>query len=153
MVDLGNFDASQVDPSSDFEPLPEGIYTVMIVSSETKPTKAGTGHYLEMKLAVCNMEKYNGYALWVRLNLDNPSEKAMEIANKELSAICHAVGVLKPGNTDALENIPFDVRVVVEKRKDNDQLANRISSFLPRGAKKDEEKKTGGEDKAAWLKK
>jgi hypothetical protein len=51
MADLRGFDANQVEPSSDFEPVPAGKYLAVITESEMKPTKAGTGHYLQLTFA------------------------------------------------------------------------------------------------------
>ena len=111
------FDATTIDPmgSMSFEPLPDGDYEVMIVASQMKPTKAGTGAYLELKCQVVSGD-YSGRFLWSRLNLKNPNSTAVEIAKRELSAICHAVGVLKPKSKDELHNIPLMVHVT--KRPD-----------------------------------
>ena len=43
MADLRGFDANQIDPASDFDPIPAGKYVAAIIASEMKPTKAGTG--------------------------------------------------------------------------------------------------------------
>jgi hypothetical protein len=43
--------------------------------------------------------------IWSRLNLDNP--KAVEIARRDLSAICRAVGVLTPGDSSELHDLPL----------------------------------------------
>ena len=42
-----NFNAASVEPMAprSFEPLPPGIYEMMIVKSDVKSTQAGTGHY------------------------------------------------------------------------------------------------------------
>ncbi|MBQ4198401.1 MAG: DUF669 domain-containing protein, partial [Kiritimatiellae bacterium] len=47
------FDATTVDPlDSGFAPIPEGDYEVAIVKSQNKPTKSGTGSYLELQCQV-----------------------------------------------------------------------------------------------------
>ena len=111
------FDSTGIEPLSaaDFGPLPAGDYEVMIVASQMKPTKAGTGAYLELKCQVMRGE-YSGRFLWSRLNLKNSNPIAVEIAKRELSAICHAVGVLKPKSKEELHNIPLMVHVT--KRPD-----------------------------------
>ncbi len=106
------FDATAVEPIGDgFEPIPDGEYEVVIVASQMKPTKAGTGSYLELKCQVSE-GSYAKRVLWTRLNLKNPSTAAVEMAKRELSAICHAVGVLRPKSKDELHNIPLLARVV-----------------------------------------
>lgn len=106
------FDATSVDPlGGGFAPIPEGDYEVAIVKSQNKPTKAGTGSYLELQLQVTSGE-HARYTLWTRLNLKNPSAKAVEMAKRELSAICHAAGVLRPKAKEDLHGIPMIAHVV-----------------------------------------
>jgi hypothetical protein len=52
MANLGNFDASQVDPASSFDPIPAGKYLATITESETKPTKNGSGSYLQLTFRI-----------------------------------------------------------------------------------------------------
>ena len=78
MVSLGNFDANTVEPTSSFEAIPAGKYLAAIVASERKPTKAGTGNYLELTFQVLEGE-YKNRHLWARLNLENPNATAVEI--------------------------------------------------------------------------
>lgn len=93
MANLGTtFDPSTVDDQNNqFDPLPAGIYNVVIDDSELKPTKAGTGHYLQLTYRVVG-GKYGGRLVWDRLNIDNPNATAQEIAFRSLSAICKATG-------------------------------------------------------------
>ena len=44
MANLGNFDASKVEPASSFDPIPAGKYLAVIVASELRPTKSGSGN-------------------------------------------------------------------------------------------------------------
>ena len=92
-------------------PLPDGDYEVAIVRSQNKPTKSGTGSYLELQCQVVSGE-YAKRVLWARLNLKNPSTAAVEMAKRELSSICHATGVLRPKCKEELHNIPMIVHVV-----------------------------------------
>ena len=45
MADLHGFDANEIEPTSDFEPIPAGKYVAVVSGSEMKITKAGTGEY------------------------------------------------------------------------------------------------------------
>src|SRR6516162_5998202 len=110
MADLRGFDASQVEPSPVFEPLPDGKYLAVITDSEKKPTKTGTGQYLQLTFQVVD-GPYKGRNLWARLNLDNPNARAVEIARAELSAICRAVGVLAPTDSVELHSLPLVIHV------------------------------------------
>lgn len=116
MAMIGPFDATNVAPAEDFSPIPVGEYPMHIVDSEVKPTRAGTGHYAELTLEVLDGQ-YKGRRVWVRLNLDNPNPKAVEIAQRELSAICHATGKLKIDDTQELHYKPMLCRVDIEQRE------------------------------------
>ena len=93
MANLNGFNANNVDPATDFEPIPTGKYLAVITDSEMKPTKSGSGRYLELTFQVIDGPHKNRL-LWSRLNLENPNELAMQIAQGELSAICRAVKAL-----------------------------------------------------------
>jgi hypothetical protein len=83
------FDPNSVEPASDFDVLPAGKYPVIIEAVETKATKAGNGHYLELRLCILDGIG-KGRKLWERLNVDNPSEKAVQMARRSLSALVKA---------------------------------------------------------------
>ena len=129
MADLRGFDANQVEPSADFEPIPAGKYEAVITESEMKPTKAGTGHYLQLTFQVIEGEFKNRF-LWARLNLDNPNATAVQIARAELSAICRAVGVMAPNDSTELHNLPLVISVKCKKRDDTGELTNEIKGYL-----------------------
>ena len=131
MADLNGFDAHNVDPAADFEPIPAGRYLAAISESETKPTKAGTGHYLQLTFEILDGE-YKGRLLWARLNMDNPNAVAVKIAKAELSAICRAVGVMQPRDSVELHNLPLIVNVRLKRRDDTGELANEIKGYAPR---------------------
>ncbi|MCV6900793.1 DUF669 domain-containing protein, partial [Escherichia coli] len=83
-----------------------GKYRAQIVKAEWKENKAKTGRYLELVFEV-NRGDHEGRRVWGRLNIENPSAAATQIAQGELSAICHATGVLKPRSEQALLNLPM----------------------------------------------
>ncbi len=133
MAGLNNFNASDVDPNFAFEPVPAGNYTAVITASERKPTKKGTGQYLELTFQIVEGE-YQGRLLWARLNLDNPDAQAVKIARAELSAICRAIGVLAPKDSVELHNIPLVIKVACKPRKDTGEPANVIKGYEAKGA-------------------
>lgn len=132
MADLYGFDASQVDPASSFEPLPAGKYLAVITDSEMKPTKAGTGSYLQLAFQVIE-GPHNGRMLWARLNLDNPNATAIQIARSELSAICRSVGVMAPRDSVELHNLPLEISVRCKKRTDTGEITNEIGGYAKKG--------------------
>jgi hypothetical protein len=128
MADLRGFDANNVEPAGDFEPIPAGKYLAVITESEFKPTKAGNGSYLQLTFQITDGPCANRL-LWARLNLDNPNETARKIAQGELSAICRAVGVLAPNDSVELHNLPLVIHVRCKKRSDTGEIANEIKGY------------------------
>lgn len=128
MADLRGFDANQVEPTTDFDPIPAGKYQAVITETEMKPNKAGTGRYLQLTFQVIDGE-FKGRHLWARLNLDNPNATAVQIARAELSAICRAVGVLAPNDSVELHNLPLVIAVKCKKRPDTGEITNEIKGF------------------------
>jgi hypothetical protein len=133
MVSLGNFDASTVEPSTVFDPIPAGKYLAAVVESQVKPTKSGKGEYLELTFQILEGE-FSGRRLWARLNLNNPNAQTVKIARGELSAICRAVGVMTPNDSVDLHNLPLVIKVVCRRRKDNDELCNEVRGYERREA-------------------
>ena len=133
MANLNGFDANQVDPTGDFEPVPAGKYLAVITESEMKPTKSGSGSYLQCTFEILE-GPHKGRLLWSRLNLDNPNATAVTIARAELSAICRAVGVLAPKDSVELHNLPLIIHVKCKKRDDTGDLTNEIKGYSSKTA-------------------
>ncbi len=129
MADLNGFDANQVEPTGDFEPIPVGKYLAVITESEMKANKAGTGSLLQMTFQVIEGEHQNRL-LWARLNLDHPNAVAVQIARADLSAICRAVGVLAPKDSAELHNLPLVIHVRCKKRTDTGEIVNEIKGYV-----------------------
>lgn len=112
MAFLGQpFDPSSVEPARDYVPLPSGDYVAQIIDSDFKPTKAGNANYLELTFKVLDGPA-KGQLVWARLNLDNPNAQAVEIAQRELAAICAAAGITQAiTDSVALHNRPMVIRV------------------------------------------
>lgn len=123
------FDASTVEPRAALGALPKGTYLAAITDSEMKPTKAGTGQYLQLVFSVLE-GPHTGQKVWARLNLDNPNPTAVDIAKQELSAICHAAGKLRIADSSELHDIPVRIEVDVETTPAGGEN-NRIKGYLP----------------------
>lgn len=127
-----NFNANEVEPSTGFDPIPAGKYLAVIVDSETKTTKAGTGEYLQLEFEIIEGD-FKGRKLWSRLNIKNANADAVRIARAELSAICRAVNVMTPGDSIELHNLPLMLTVRCKKNQD-DEIVNEIKGYGPREA-------------------
>lgn len=128
MADLQGFDANEVEPTSDFEAIPAGKYVAVITESEKKPTKAGTGQYLQLTFQIIE-GPHSNRILWARLNLDNPNATAVAIAKAELSAVCRAVGVMAPKDSVELHNLPLVIHVRCRRRDDTGDITNEIRGY------------------------
>ena len=128
MSNLTGFNAADVEPQTGFDPIPAGWYNVMIVDSEMKDTKAGTGKYLQLRLDVIDGE-YNNRVLFERLNLDNPNQTAVDIAQRTLSAICRAVGVMSPEDSSDLHDKPLRAKVAIRPAKGDYEASNDIKGY------------------------
>ncbi len=127
-----NFNAASVAPATAFEAIPAGNYAAIITESAMKPTKRGDGEYLQLTLQIIDGE-HSGRKLFDRLNLNNPNATAVDIAQRTLSAICHAVGVMKPQDSAELHDIPMQVRVGVEKNASDGTNSNVIKGYATAG--------------------
>ena len=132
MATLSGFNANNVEPATDFEPIPAGKYQAVITNSEMKQTKSGNGSYLELTFQVIEGE-YKGRLLWARLNLENPNAMAVKIARGELSSICRAVSVLEPKDSSELHNLPLVV-TVKQKADDAGEIRNEIKGYAKKDA-------------------
>jgi len=149
MANLNGFDANQVDPASNFDPIPAGKYLAAITDSEMKPTKAGTGNYLQLTFQVLD-GPHKGRLLWSRLNLDNPNAQAVQIAKAELSAVCRAVGVMAPHDSAELHNLPLVISVRCKKRQDTGEITNEIGGYTKKDAPPAAPPATNGSATPPW---
>jgi hypothetical protein len=126
-----NFNAASVEPmqSRSFDPLPKGDYEMIIVKSDVKPTLAGSGHYIELEMHVIGGQ-HSGRRIWERLNVDNPSKTAQDIAQAALASLCHAVNVQDMNQTEQLHDIPFIAHVEIDKKEPN---RNRVMGYASAG--------------------
>ncbi|MFM7165225.1 MAG: DUF669 domain-containing protein [Planctomycetaceae bacterium] len=143
MVDLRGYNSDNIEPSRDFEPLPAGKYVAVITESEMKETKSGLGRYLQLLLSIIEGPHRNR-TLWVRLNIDNPSRKAKEIAEQQLAAICKALGISKPNDSAELHDLPMTIHVRCKKRPDTNEIVNEVNGFSKRESAASPPPSTGG---------
>ncbi len=123
-----NFNAEEVEPSSSFDPIPAGWYTAIISNSEMKATRDGYGEYLSLTLQVIEGQ-YENRLVFARLNLKNANDKAVDIARKDLAAICRAVGVMSPQSSEELHDIPLMMKVKVRAASGDYEASNDIGGY------------------------
>jgi hypothetical protein len=126
----GTFDATAVEPAAGRTALPAGEYLAAIAKSSVGPTKAGNGTKAELEFEVLE-GAHKGRRFWVTLNLKNPNAQAQEIALRDLSAICHAVGKLRVADTEELHSLPMRVTLGIET--DSYGTKNVPKAYKPAG--------------------
>ena len=123
-----NFNAEEVEPSSSFDPIPAGWYQAIISNSELKATRDGYGEYLSLTLQIIEGQ-YENRLVFARLNLKNANDKAVDIARKDLAAICRAVGVMSPQASEELHDIPLMIKVKVRPASGDYEASNDIGGY------------------------
>ena len=108
------FNAQQYDPTQGGGSLPVGRHPVIIESSEVKANKANDGGYLQLNLKLIDGPRMGTTGAY-RLNLYHSNPQTAEIAHRQLSAICHVIGVFNVQDSQQLHNIPFIVEVGLQK--------------------------------------
>ena len=108
------FDAQQYDPTQGGGSLPVGRHPCIIESSEVKANKANDGGYLQLNVKLIDGPQ-TGTTGAYRLNLYHSNPQTAEIAHRQLSAICHCVGVFNVQDSSQLHNIPFIIEVGLQK--------------------------------------
>jgi hypothetical protein len=109
----GTFDATEVAPAVPLEVLPPGKYLAHLIESEMQPTKAGDGQLLKLVFEVLEGPSARR-KIFDQLNLVNRNEQTVEIAQRTLSAICHAVGQVHVSDSEQLHFKPLIVTLKVE---------------------------------------
>ena len=130
MAYIGSFDANTVQPS-DFSALPAGDYTCAITSSEFKTSKSG-GQYLALTYQVLDGPK-KGRMIWHNLNLGSSNPQAVEISQRDLSAICRAVGKMTIQDSAELHDIPHVLTLGYVPAKGEWPEKNNIKKWAPTG--------------------
>jgi|TARA_R110002020_G_scaffold340097_2_gene555099 hypothetical protein len=128
-----NFDADQVlkelpEEDRGFEPLPSAWYEAQISASNIKPTKAGTGEYLELTFDIIG-DQYTGRKVWTRLNLENPNETTVRIAKQDLAKICKAVKLSHVEDSMELHGKPMQIKVQYKEGEGDYGPSNDIKDY------------------------
>lgn len=120
-----NFNAASVPPAEPGFPIWEGMVPVMIKKTETQNTAANDGNkYLAIHVMALDGH-YRGQENVIRLNLWNSNSKAVEIAWRQLSSICHVTGRMTVQDSDQLIGAQFLSVWAKEDREVMDQATGQ----------------------------
>lgn len=118
-----SLDPNTVEPSQGVrEPFPGGWYPLIAYKSDAKENsqKCGQVAYFYCKVT---QGVYQGRELLHTINVTHKkSKEAQDIGQKELSALCHAIGYLSElEDTDELLDQPFVALVAIEESSGRDK--------------------------------
>lgn len=119
-------------PAPSREPLPPGMYQIIVMASDIKQTQAGTGEFIELTLQVVDGE-HSGRRVWDRLNVSNPNKTAEDIAKRSLQELCLACGVTELSATEQLHDIPVIAQIDLDRK---DPSRNRVLGYKSVGPAK-----------------
>jgi hypothetical protein len=111
------FDASEVPESErgEFTPIPANTRVMMqITEADIVPTRSGQGLKFTAEIVEGQYEKRK---VWGFINVQNASEEAQKIGQRELADLCLAMGRPQVGATEDLLFAPFEATLGVKADK------------------------------------
>ena len=137
MVQLAQpFNPSDVPPQdNNFDPLPTGWYPAMIDETSQKATKAAlkgenNDWYLNVRYTILG-DKFANRKVFDMMNLQNSGpngQQTMEIAYRQLSSICHAIGSGPISDTDEIKDKPMSIHLKMIPAK----MKNGVEEYPPK---------------------
>ncbi len=117
-------------PQSDrnFDPLPEGWYTVTTSAAELRQTKAGDGSYISVRYDVVG-PTHQGRVVFGNINIRNKNAQAENIGREKLGQFMRAVGLAKVQDTDQMIGHTLEIKLKVRPAKDGFDAGNDVSGF------------------------
>jgi hypothetical protein len=123
-----DFDASTVAPQASTSPIPAGTYLAQVIESDIKDLASGNGKGMKLTFEIIDGQ-YKGRRIWENLNIQHTNEDSQRIAQSQLSALCHAVGVIKLRDTAALHMKPVNIKVTVREAEGKYQASNNVKGY------------------------
>jgi hypothetical protein len=132
-----NFDATGIRPAEGRSDIvPAAKYLAHIIKSDLVSNKNQNGELLVLDFDILE-GTHKGKQVRAWINYTNPNEECQRIGQEELSAICHATGVMRPQRSDDLHFKPMIIDVLfisagtVVKGFTYKADRNEIRAFLP----------------------
>ena len=100
----------------------------MITDAEIRHTKDGQGTYMRLALDVQGGQ-YQGRKIFHNLTRENRNNVAKEIGERQLSQICHAIGVLEPKEKEDILFKPLVAVLKIRKGNEGYSDSNEVQRF------------------------
>jgi len=111
-------------------PLPAGVYEVQITEVDERQTKDGSGTYIFLELTVMG-PVFSGRKVFDRIHLVNRSEQAVEIARRQLAALCMALGIEELQDSTDLHGRLVRAKVRVREGRGEYGPSNEVVGYEP----------------------
>lgn len=133
MVNLSDIPLDNIDPNQSFDPLPPSKYAMRVTATESKPTKAGDGAYMQVELEIDENHhpEHKGRKVWDRLNLWNKNTTAAEIAQRQLKALVLACGLHSVADSSELHGHTVLVKIKVRPANAGYDATNEVAGYEP----------------------
>ena len=114
-------------PTSDFSPLPDGFYNVVVTKAEVKNTKDGTGQYIAVRYDVTG-PTHQGRVVFGNLNIKNKSSVAEDIGRQQLGSLMRSIGLDRVDDTDQLIGGNLSIKLAT-RTQEGYEPTNEIKAF------------------------
>ncbi len=114
-------------PTNNYGVLPAGWYSATISRAEVKPTKSGTGEYINIMYTVTG-PTHQGRAVWGMINIKNANPETEKIGMQQLGELIRATGVAHLSDTDQLIGKDLVIKLNV-KEDDRYGERNEVKGF------------------------
>lgn len=136
MANMGGWNPDDVpaDDRDNLEPIPPGRYELEVVDSDLVQAKSGKGTLLKLQHRVVSGPHENR-RIFSQHNFQHENATAQDIGQREIKALCAAVGHMGPlEDSNDLHGIPFMATVKMSKTTpEYPDPKNEIGRFIPRG--------------------
>jgi len=114
------------------DPLPVGVYSMIIVRSQQKQTKKGDGVFVEVEFDITAPGQYTRRKFWDTFNIMNPSAEAQRIGLEQIGKLAKAAGLAVLEDDQELLNREVQAEIYIGK-DGNGTPRNRVSGYYPMG--------------------
>ncbi len=125
------FDPSAVDENT-FPVAPPGTYRALVEHAEIKPTKAGTGRYVQVNMSLVD-HPHKGIRVMAFLNFENQNQTAQNIGRAQLKKFLASFGAVTAIDLKNIGMLAKNkvISVVLDIEDGQRGPQNRVEEFLP----------------------
>lgn len=130
---IGDFNANDHEEQRDDSPLPAGEYYLEVENIDLRETANGQGKGANVQFDCLGHKddgSQQGRKVFVWFNLAHSNEMAQKIGLAQFAALCKAVNLVAPRDTDELLGSKFLATIGIDKK---DNTRNVIKKYSPIG--------------------